>query len=41
MWNEVAPAFEAVTGLAEPKRLNMLRVEAKTLAPAMTIQKNW
>ena len=41
MWNGVAPAFGPVTGLVEPRRLNVLRVEAKTLAPAMMIQKNW
>ena len=41
MWPGVAPAFEPVTGLVEPKWLNVLQVEAKTLAPAMMIRKNW
>ena len=41
MWPGVASAFEPVTGLVEPKRLNVLQVEAKLLVPAMMIRKNW
>jgi hypothetical protein len=41
MWPGVAPALEPVTGLDVPKWLNVLWVEAKRLAPAMMIRKNW
>lgn len=41
MWPGVVPAFEPVTGPVEPKWLNVLRVEAKTPAPAMMLRKNW